>query len=73
MITTRLESRDRVSQHKSEKFYESKYLGAMITSDNDVTKEINNTTQKANRCYSALRSVIKSKNIIIRPIIMKID
>lgn len=85
MTTSRTERRDRIGQNVTmdqynfERVQEFKYLGATITLDNNMTKEINNRIQSANRCCFALQKIIRSKNVsrttklriyhsIIRPI-----
>lgn len=69
MIATCTEDRDRVGenvtmeQHNFEWVHEFEFLGATLTSDNDMTMEINNRIQSANRSCFALKSKINSKNI----------
>lgn len=51
MVTTRVERRDRVitkGQYYLERVHEFKYIRATISSDNNLTKEINNRIQSRN-------------------------
>lgn len=86
MCINRTTRRDRIGQNVTintfnfERVQRFKYLGAVITADNDVTEEIKNRIQSANRCLFALNKLIKSKNLtrsskikiyksIVRPVI----
>ena len=57
------------------------YLGAVITSDNDVSSEIKMRIQKGNRCFFAMRDLFKSRllskyskiriySAVIKPVIL---
>lgn len=69
MATTRTERRDRIGQNVTmdqynfERVQHFKYLGVTITSDNNITQEINNRIQGGNRCCYALQKIMKSKNV----------
>lgn len=79
--------RDRIGQnitmdeYNFERVKKFKYLGTMLTENNDGTEEINSRIQAGNRCLYAVQDLLKSKvtsrrtkiNIyktIIRPVVM---
>ncbi|CAG9839827.1 unnamed protein product [Diabrotica balteata] len=86
MCINRATRKDRIEQNVTvntfnfERVQRFKYLGAVITADNDVTEEINRQNPVCNRCLFALDKLIKSKNLtrtskikiyksIVRPVI----
>ena len=43
-----------IGEYKFQIVHEFKYLGTIITDDNDINKEIRSRILQANRCYYAL-------------------
>jgi hypothetical protein len=69
-----------IGEYKFEKTEIFKYLGSLVTADNNISAEIQARLMARNRCYYALKNVLKSKNIsqkvklnvyrtIIRPVV----
>ncbi|XP_060518457.1 uncharacterized protein LOC132697179 [Cylas formicarius] len=67
--------------HNFECVNQFQYLGAVITSDDDITSEIKARIQKGNKCFFALQNLFKSRLIsrnsklriysaVIKPIVM---
>lgn len=69
MCINKTTRRDRIGQNVTinnynfERVQRFKYLGAVITDDNDVTEEIKSRIQSGNRCLFALDKLIKSRNL----------
>lgn len=87
MYVSRQAQRDRIGQNVTigdfnfERVNSFKYLGAVITADNDITEEVKARIQSGNRCMYALDKTLRSKRIsrrakiriyksIIRPVVM---
>ncbi|CAG9830357.1 unnamed protein product [Diabrotica balteata] len=87
MYINRQKRRDRIGQNVTidpynfKRVESFKYLGATITTDNDITEEIKGRIQAANRCMYSLHNTIKSKSLtrtskirvyktVIRPVLM---
>jgi hypothetical protein len=52
-----------IREYKFEKIETFKYLGSTVTTDNNVSVEIQVRLMAGNRCHYALQNVLKSKNI----------
>lgn len=69
MYNSRRQGRDRLGQNVTigtynfERVSEFKYLGAIITADNNMNKEIKARIQSGNRCYYALRELYQSRTM----------
>lgn len=67
MCINRQNRRDRIGQNVTidtfnfERVERFKYLGATITTDNDITEEIKGRIQSTSRCIYSLHNIIKSK------------
>jgi hypothetical protein len=70
----------RIGQYEFEKTETFKYLGSLVTADNNISAEIQARLMARNRCYYALQNVLKSKTLsqkaklnvymtIIRPVV----
>jgi hypothetical protein len=55
-----------VGNYKFEKVTEFKYLGTLITSNNNMSSEIHHSLLMANRCYYGLKNQLRSHYISIR-------
>ncbi|PSN47322.1 hypothetical protein C0J52_04429 [Blattella germanica] len=70
-----------IAGYKFEKVAEFKYLGTLITSDNNISAEIHHRLLTANRCYYGLQNQLRSHHIslntkkklyktLIRPVLL---
>jgi hypothetical protein len=55
-----------VGNYKFEKVTELKYLGTLITSNNNMSSEIHHRLLMANRCYYGLKNQLRSHYISIK-------
>jgi hypothetical protein len=69
-----------IGEYEFEKTETFKYLGSLVTADNNISAEIQARLMAGNRCYYVLQSVLKSKTLsqkaklnayktIIRPVV----
>ena len=68
-ISSNPESRDlegevQIGEYKIEKVKAFKYLGSVVTSDNNVNTEIKSRLVAGNKVYFALQNLLKNKNIL---------
>ena len=52
-----------IGEYKIEKVKAFKYLGSIVTNDNNVNKEIKSRLVAGNKVYFALQNLLKNKNI----------
>jgi hypothetical protein len=71
-----------INKHNNEKIMEFKYLGSIISNNNNsITVEINHRILLGNRCYHGLRNLLQSRSLskgtkckiyktLIRPVVL---
>jgi hypothetical protein len=52
-----------IGEYEFEKTETFKYLGSLVTADNNISAEIKARLIAGNRCYCALQNVLKSKTL----------
>jgi hypothetical protein len=71
----------RINNRDTETVNQFKYLGSIITNNNDITLEISHRINRGNKCYYGLRNIFKSRLLkkdtkfkiyktLIRPVVL---